>query len=50
MTKLATVTTLQPREESVDTPPSEVSEASRDAYWDRMQALRAELAALQGVG
>ena len=51
MTKLATVTTLRPRGERVPSPEPELPEMlSTEDYWERMQALRAELALLDGVG
>jgi len=51
MTKLATVTILHPRGARTAAPAAELPEdASTEAYWERMQALRAELALLDGVG
>ncbi|HET7734844.1 MAG TPA: hypothetical protein VFK52_02620 [Nocardioidaceae bacterium] len=51
MTKLATVTTLRPRDEHASSPaPEQPEKLSTEDYWERMQALRAELALLDGVG
>jgi len=49
MSKLASVTVLRPRDEPVEPAPTHVSGASREDYWERLQALRAELAELQGA-
>lgn len=51
MTKLATVTTLRPRgEPDPRHTPDDRDTLTAEAYWERVQALRAELALLDTVG
>ncbi len=55
MKKLATVTTLRPRDDASADRANQradqrADEPSTTAYWERMQALRAELAELKGAG